>query len=460
MNELEKILNEKRTENGDISYKSTGDKYLDILFMSEYFTKHLNEVPTVDKDEYGKLFSMFIRDPRYGLGKRDLGRILMKDAEVPPYEITQAGRFDDLIKIPTMANLNYLLSELMNGNELAKKWMPRLTGKDRKLAKAFCKQFQMSEKEYRKLIKCESTTEYKLSYAERAEGTPLNDLFEEGNYTHPLVDTINFEHVPSLAMIKYYNVFNTREDLKDRFEQYLESVKSGEKKLNTSVTTVYDIYKNRDKIDADLFFDQIEKIKISCIPVLDTSGSMWDSNDSIGKATAIAHYLGKCSTFCPNQVVSFSSNPKLITIKEQKGLNNWYDARGYGENNKYSRELNSMYTGDCSNTDLAKVMELFQGLKEQPEYIVILSDMEFDYGSKHSKDKLMKLWEEKGYTTKLIWWNFNDRNTTVPETDEYGNIFMSGYSPMLLKYLEAGFNGKQFLDKLINEYSKNIVDKN
>lgn len=457
MNEVEKILNEKRTENGDISYKSTGDKYLDILFMSEYFTKHLNEVPAVDKDEYGKLFAMFIRDPRYGLGKRDLGRILMKDAESSPYEIVTAGRFDDLIKIPTMMNLNYLLSELMNGNELAKKWMPRLTGKDRKLAKAFCRQFQMSEKEYRALIKCESTTEYKLSYAElKAEQTSLDELFNQRIYEHPLVNTINFEHVPSLAMIKYYDTFSTREDLKDRFEQYLESVKSGEKKLNTSVTTVYDIYKNRDRIDADLFFDQIEKIKISCIPVLDTSGSMWDSNDSIGKATAIAHYLGKCSTFCPNQVVSFSSNPKLITIKEQKGFNDWYGSRGYGENNKYSRELNSMYTGDCSNTDLAKVMDLFHGLKEQPDYIVILSDMEFDYGSKYSKDKLMKLWKEKEYTTKLIWWNFNDRNTTVPETDEYGNIFMSGYSPMLLKYLEAGFDGKQFLDKLLDEYANKI----
>ena len=115
-----------------------------------------------------------------------------------------------------------------------------------------------------------------------------------------------------------------------------------------------------------------------------------------------------------------------------------------------------MYTGDCSNTDLAKVMKLFQGLKEQPEYIVILSDMEFDYGSKHSKDKLMKLWEEKGYTTKLIWWNFNSRNTTVPETDDYGNIFMSGYSVQLLKFMECEFNGKEFLNKLLSEYEEAI----
>ena len=37
-----------------------------------------------------------------------------------------------------------------------------------------------------------------------------------------------------------------------------------------------------------------------------------------------------------------------------------------------------------------------------------------------------------------------------------GNIFISGYNPMLLKYLESGFNGEQFLNKLLEEYSKKV----
>lgn len=465
MNELQKIRNIKKTENGDISYKSTGDKYLDILFMSEYFQNHLDEVPNVDNNEYGQLFAMFIRDPRLGLGRRDLGRVLMSDADVAPQDIVRAGRFDDLLYDPNMNNINYLLSELMNGNELAKKWMPRLTGKDRKLAKAFCKQFAMSEKDYRALIKCESTVEYKLSYNEKQEGTPLDELFNKNNVTHPLVDTINFEHVPSLAMIKYYNTFSNREDLKDRFAEYLEGVKKGEKKLNTSVTNVYDIYKNRDTIDADLFFDKLEKISISCLPILDTSGSMWDSNDSIGKAISIAHYLSKCSTYCNGQLINFSNNPHLITICEENELDlesyRYTSCRwSFGRNSKYSRELNSMCTGEVANTDFGKVMKLLEGLNELPEYLVVLSDMEFDYGSSQRKNDLQKLWEEKGYTTKIIWWNFNSRNKTVPETDEMGNIYLSGYSPMLLKYLEAGFDGKKFLDKLLNEYKDKLyVDK-
>ena len=115
-----------------------------------------------------------------------------------------------------------------------------------------------------------------------------------------------------------------------------------------------------------------------------------------------------------------------------------------------------MYTGDCSNTDFGKVMKLLEGLEELPEYLVVLSDMEFDYGSNQSKKELQKLWEEKGYTTKIVWWNFNSRNRTSIELDESGNIFISGYNPMLLKYLESGFNGEQFLGKLLEEYSKKV----
>jgi hypothetical protein len=35
---------------------------------------------------------------------------------------------------------------------------------------------------------------------------------------------------------------------------------------------------------------------------------------------------------------------------------------------------------------------------------------------------------------------------------------MSGYNPMLLKFLEAGFDGKKFLNKLLSEYKKAISE--
>ena len=267
-------------------------------------------------------------------------------------------------------------------------------------------------------------------------------------------------------MIKYFNRFSTGEDTKVRFQKYLEDVRSGKQELKISTTNVYDIYKNRDKIDPDLFFSKIEKISGSWIPVVDSSGSMQDSNDSYGKALAVGHYLAKCSTYAPDTVLSFSSHPVLLKL----GAENTYVQGGYWgtspkfakqhlfEESPYKRELESMYTGDCSNTDFGAVCAKLKELdsKNAPDWIVVLSDMEFDSGSNQTKDEMMNIFKQNGMHTKLVWWNFNAHNTTSPETDKYGNIFMSGYSPMLLKFLNVGFDGQKFLNTLIEEYSKNI----
>ena len=440
MNALEKLFAKKFTENGDESYNTTGDKFLDLLFMSEYYGKHLDEVE-ISEGELEVLFSMFIRDPRFGLGRRDFGRELLKQSGASMDEVVQCGRYDDVL-VTHAKNFKeaakYVYSRALAGDELAKKWLPRFNTRKTALAKKICETLEISKKEYRKAIKA-NTVERKMSEKD--------------------FDSIDFEHVPSLAMIKYYNRFMKEE----RFREYLESVKKGDKKLNVSTTTVYDIYKNRESIDADLFFDKLEKISINCIPILDTSGSMQDWNDSIGKAMSIAYYLAKCSSYCQGSVVSFSSRPSLIKIKEQNYCiqTSWNGSKTkigprFGISSKFSRELNSMFTGDCSNTDFGAVISLLGQLDEFPEYFIVLSDMEFDSGSKHNKETVMNMFREKGIKTKIIWWSFNSRNTTSPELDEYGNIFMSGYSPMLLKYLESGFDGKKFLVKLLEEYKKNI----
>ena len=432
--------NTKLTENGDITYSSTGNHLLDILFMSEYYQNHLDEV-TLGNSDKEKLFAMFIRDPRYGLGKRDLGRVLMKFAGVSFEDIVKAGRFDDIFSVEGW--MEYMAKEILAGNELAKKWAPRYSSKNLMLARDFAKFLGMNKQDYGKFVKT-NTVENSLS---RKEG-----------------ENIQFEHVPSLAMIKYYNRFYRGEDTGERFEQYINDVKYGKSDLKVSTTSVYDIYRNRDRIDPDLFFDKIEKIKINCIPVVDSSGSMQDSNDSYGKAMAIGHYLAKCSTYAPNQVVSFSSSPVLLTLGEENMIHDMGSCY-YNKMKKqdlsnvpdgYKKEIASMHTGDYSNTDLGKVMELFAKVTDVPEYLVILSDMEFDMGSSMNKDVLKQMWKDRGYKTKIVWWNLNSRNTTAPEIDAEGNIFMSGYNPMLLKFLEAGFDGKKFLEKLLTEYEKNI----
>ena len=462
MNELQKLMYEKRTENGDKAYKSTGNNLTDLFFMTPYFEKHLDEV-SIGTSEREKLFSMYIRDPRFGLGKRDLGRKLMELSQVSPMNVVLAGRFDDLWHIPTDENLEILKTCAYGKNELAKKWLPRLTGKDKKVAKALCKMWGLTEKEYRQLIKAETTTEYKLSYAtKKSVITPLEDLFESGMYEHPLVDTIDFEKVPSLAMNKYIHAFSTREDTKDRFAAYINAVKENKAKVNVNTSNVHDAYKvanknasnnesdARDVIANKIVDNETLGVEMNAIVILDTSGSMYsgwgepdytNANDIGVKAMSVAYALSIKSTYAPNQLISFSSKPQLLTIM------------GKTLKEKY----HSMYTGDCSNTDFGAVMELLKGLKKYPEYIIVMSDMEFDYGSRQSKEQTMRLFKEYGANTKLIWWNFNDRNKTTPEFDEYGNIFLSGYNLQILKLLENKFDMTTLIDKILEKYKKDIA---
>ena len=44
---LEEIFAMKTTENGDNAYNTTMNPMLDILFMSEYYGKHLDEIPYI-----------------------------------------------------------------------------------------------------------------------------------------------------------------------------------------------------------------------------------------------------------------------------------------------------------------------------------------------------------------------------------------------------------------------------
>ena len=452
----------KLTENGDVSYKSTGNNLIDIFFMTSYFEKHLDEVH-IGNSNKEKVLAMCIRDGRYGLGRRDLGRELMYQADVSPEDIVKAGRYDDLWHIARDVDLAYLHYKLTKTHDkLVKKWLPRLTSKDKDVAKELCKMWHLSEKQYRALIKTD-TTEYKLSYAkeilENKKHTVLDDLFNtpyRTRYIHPLVDEINFEEVPSLAMKKYLHCFSTREDIKDRFNEYMQQVKQNKKKINVSTTnvvdarnvvmggwTTQDYQENKEILGKKIVDNATIGVKLNAIVVLDTSGSMgsiYYKDSLLNKAMAIAHGISIHSTYAKNQLISFSSYPKLMTI--------------HGET--LEKQYNSMFTGDCSNTDFAKVMKILSKLETYPEYIVVISDMEFDYGSKQSKDETMKIFDYYGAKTKLIWWNLNDRNKTVPELDEYGNIFVSGYNLQLLKLLNNKFDMTTYLDKILKDYCKKI----
>ena len=456
--ELDMLFNGKLTENGDAAYISTGNHLVDLLFCGDYYSKHLMNVRIGDSD-LEKLFAMFVRDPRHGLKYRDYGRVLMRQAGVSAENVALAGRYDDLWENPLSDELNmdwvnYLFEQCKAGNELAKKWMPHYQAKDENgkptkstvMAAKFRRMLNMNKQTYGKFVKCD-TVESKLSSHRN--------------------DDIDFSKLPSLALIKYWGRFagtnkaNPKTDMAERFQAYLDSVKKGESKMNMSTASVYDIYRNADKINADIAFAQIEKISGSWLPIVDTSSSMcWDeSDDAISKALAVAHYLAKCSTYAPNKVVSFSSRPKLIELGVTPSVGSSYKLPK--ENGTvYNHEIRSMYTGDCSNTDFGAVMDCLSKLTtEFPDYIVVLTDCEFDDGSNEANQEVLDNWHMTGIRTKMVWWNFNSRNTTSPEVirrGKDGSIFISGYNPQILKFLDCGFDAEVFLATLLSEYKKAI----
>lgn len=439
------------TENGDIAFKELNNPLLDILFKSEYFRNRLSEVSigTSDKE---RLFAMFMRDPRYGFGQKNLGRELLKQSGASFEDVLKCGRADDLWMMYHGDSdkfndvCDYVKSEIEQSSELSeliKKWCPRFPThnivkdengnkvkspfNDRQreravLARRIATRWGFNKQEYGKFIKA-STVEKDLS------------LHEE--------DNINFEHVPSLASVKYAPTFARNPKTAERYKEYIEGVKNGTRKVNVSVTTVYDIYKNMNNsgFEADLWYSKLPKISGSFLPIIDVSGSMYNSEDSIGKALSIGYYISDCSSYCNRQFVTFSCYPQLVSLSDTGLVDNFC----------------KMKKADWGcNTNLGAVMNLLSDLSEYPEYLVILSDMQFDRGSSRSKNALRRLWKDKGYTTKIVWWNFNSRSASCPETDDMGNIFMSGYSPILLQYLESGFDGNQFLEKLLQVYAQKI----
>lgn len=466
ISEIEALFNRKLTENGDASHTSTGNRLLDYFFQAEYYSNNLNEVRLGDS-AVEKLFAMFMRDPRHGMKYRDLGRVLERQSGLSAEAVAFAGRFDDLWESPLGEDfreewITFLFQQAASGNQLAKKWMPHYVAKRKNgmpapstvqasQLRARLNQLlglRMNKQQYGKLVKVD-TVESKLTNRE--------------------YDSIDFSKLPTLALLKYWRRFSgtskgeDKKEMAERFEAYLESVRTGDAKMNFSTATVYDIYRNADKIDADLAFDQIAKIGGNWLPILDSSGSMFDNNDSIGKASAIAHYLAKTSTYAPNQVISFGQNPRLIDIQtgevDLRGIN-YNDYLPCGTSN-YAQEIGRMMVGyDGNNTDFAKTMHLLEGLQcDFPEYIVVLSDMEFDAGGAKSAEEITDEWRGRGIRTKIVWWNLNGRSRTTPQmvqTDANGNVFMSGYDPTTLQFLEMGFNAEEFLVKLLTEYEKTL----
>lgn len=477
MNEMNKTkdLNTRvLTENGAVGHKTTGKYLLDLNFsVASLRSMSANEVfnrfeKAFEEDpRLAMRWLFFARDVRGGLGERRLFRVCMMNLiNKNPKMVTalvnlvpEYGRWDDLwCEMGIDPNIDdeifNLVSEQLESDiynyhrgksiSLLAKWMPSINTSSvetREKAKKFVKRFGMSEKSYRKML---------------SELRKYLDVIEK-NMSSGQWSEINYNTVPSRANLLYKDAFLRHDNI--RRQEYLDSLKKGEAKINAGTLFPHDIvhkccHNSYDETVEQLWNNLPDYVKGNgnTMVVADGSGSMHCTiGDSKVTAWEVAHALAiyfaqRSSGVFKNRYITFSSDPKFVNLRSGASLR---------ENISVARR-----NSDCSNTNIEAVFNLIletairSGAKQEdiPNNILIISDMEFDAAtsggyyyrfaspSETLFENIRRRWEKAGYKLpRLVFWNVNSRTGSIPVTEnELGVALVSGFSPAICNIVLSG----------------------
>lgn len=473
MKNLEDELNVSVTENGAVGYKTTKSELLDFNFKIASYRDKSDDIIQHDfikvwneDKELAIKFLFYIRDVREGVGERRLFRTaikpIIKDLDVRVFDwIEEYGRLDDLFVFMNSglesAMINWVKDKLTQDALLAKqnkpcslmaKWMPSIntsSEETKKLAKRFVQAFDITEKEYRKMLS-----------SLRGHIKVLEKQLCANKW-----DEVNYEAVPSMANLKYKKAFFKHDA--ERRQAYLDALDRGEAKINSSATFPHDIvnkygYKRSwGSVDVGSYDAALEgmwkslpdyiKGDESVLVIRDGSGSMTSTipntnTSALDVSTALSIYFSeRAGGEFKDKFITFSSRPQFVDLSRLKTLRD---------------KLKECYKyDDCSNTDLEATFDLVLKVavknnlsQKQLPALLIVSDMEFDeargrygyWGSNKSED--IKLFEtiarkfaKYGYQLpKLVFWNVNSRTGTIPvKENEAGVALVSGFSTAITK---------------------------
>ena len=444
--------NDSLTENGMVTNSSSLNHCVNLFFqigamrgqdksrLINAFTKAFGENPLTAM----KLL-FWARDVRGGAGERQIFRdiigylannrrdVLGKNLNL----ISEFGRWDDLLvlvgtPLETEA-LELFANAIKSKNGLASKWAPRpnVSNREKKRwASALRNHLGLSPKEYRKLLVENSNTVEQLMCANEWSA-------------------IEYSKLPSKAMSDLMKAFSKHD--KERFGAYLESVNKGETKINAGAVYPYDIVKNLrfgDKSGANAQWNALpnylEGSKERFLPVVDVSGSM---NCAAGNnpnvtcmdvAVSLGLYISERNVGpFKDAFVTFSSNPELQVLS--------------GNLQERFNQLQTSEWGMSTNVESvfrlilekAKDSDVFE--EEMPTMILIMSDMEFNSGTRgnwslSAQQMFERMYAEAGYKMpKVVYWNIHSRQDNFPvHFDKVGTCLVSGFSPSLLTNLLSG----------------------
>ena len=457
---LKREANKTYTENGSVTYRSTGRDCLDLFATigalrresEQEITARFLRAYAEDPDLAMKIL-FYGRDVRGGLGERRVFRILLRWLAVSkpesvvrnlPY-VAEYGRWDDvlvLLDTPCRAEALALLKQQFDADlaalssdgdvSLLGKWLPSVNASNDetvRAAKQIANAFGLSDRDYRKTLT-------KL----RAQIRILENNLREKDYT------FDYSKQPSKAMFKYRKAF-LRNDA-ERYGAFMQRVSTGEVKLNTGALYPYEI------IEKAYHCDDAERLSLdatwraladytqdeNALVVADGSGSMYWGGKPMPAAVAqsLAIYFAEHNRGAfRNHFITFSMNPRLVEIK----------GRDIVDKARYCETFN-----ECANTNIQKVFELVLNAavrnrvpqKDLPSTLYIISDMEFDScaagASLSNFEYAAKLFRQAGYRLpNVVFWNVSSRNQQQPiTTNEQGVALVSGCSPRIFSMVMEG----------------------
>lgn len=430
--------NDAYTANGAVTHSTSLDALVDFFFVagasrktSESDLINLFTLAFAQDATLAMKILFWARDLRGGAGERRVFQIIMKYLKntnprlfnkmlkfTPEY-----GYWKDVLKLADPSNkevVKWMSNQLDNKDSLLAKWFPR-KGEWFNVMRAYR---QMTPKALRKLL---------------VENTKVvESLMSKRKW-----EDIDYEKVPSVAYNRYKKAF--RKHSPHRFDDHITKVEKGEAKINVDALFPYDLYNSFKRGESELVIDaQWSQLKDfvgegNFIPVCDVSGSMTGLPMSISVSLGV--YLSERNKgIFKDAFITFSGSPKLQYLRGTVTQRfRQLETAEWGMNTNlqavFDLVLNTAHKGKLSQEDL-------------PEYLIIISDMEFDaatrdgYNSRTTTnfEAIKQKFEAAGYNCpQLVFWNVNGRkgNSPVKFNDDRVAL-VSGASPIIVKSVLGG----------------------
>lgn len=454
LDELQKNTNQTRTENGAVTNKSTLSPLLDFFSLAGAMRDNKsNAVSLFEKafyfDKQGAIRCLFyLRDIRGGQGERDIfracfNRLLEIDNDLAnklAIHIPQYGRWDDYL-VPELVKKQLEIDEnaMANGESISllAKWLPSenaSSSETAKKARELAKSLGLKLSQYRKKV---VTLRKYLRLLEQKMSS--NDW-----------SGIDYDKLPAQAGRKHIRAFKRHDET--RYQEYIDNVKSGEAKINTSTLYTYEVFDivATDPDVANVMWDNLPDYTngTDALVVADVSGSMQGRPMSVSVSLAL-YFAEHNKGIFHNKFITFSQSPQVVDVVGDTLI----------------RRLSMIANSDWGyNTDLEKVFTKIldaanksgQGQDGMPKVIYIISDMEFDQAMSNPDatvfDNAQQAFKESGLELPhLVFWNVDARQIQSPATKFDNKVtLISGLSQSTFRYAVEGKTPEELMDSVLN----------